>query len=146
VAKRWVEVVEDDDLLPLDAPVPELQDALAVAERAGVAVAIVTARRRADAVRAQIGALGLQPAAGVHVVSPAHAAREKSVILEALGAIGFVGDTESDATAAAHAGVPFAAVAGGQREARWLARHVDGPIHPSVLHAVRALLADDRNR
>ncbi|MBE2316898.1 HAD hydrolase-like protein [Solirubrobacter sp. CPCC 204708] len=135
-----MEVVEDRDLLALDPPVPELDAALTAIAAAGLDAAIVTARRDAAAVRAQIDALGLRPAAGVHVVSPASAAAEKAVVLAELGAVGFVGDTESDAAAAAAAGIPFAAVAGGQRDEQWLARHVAGAVHPSVLHAVRALL------
>jgi phosphoglycolate phosphatase-like HAD superfamily hydrolase len=140
VARRWVEVVEDADLLALDPPVADLEAALAAIANAGAEFAIVTARRDADAVRAQVDALGLRPAAGVHVVAPVTAARDKAVVLAELEAIGFAGDTESDASAAAIAGVPFAAVAGGQREEHWLAARVAGPVHPSVLHAVRALL------
>lgn len=140
VARRWVDVVEDDDLLALDPPVPSLRAALALASAAGAAVAIVTARRRATAARAQIAALGLRPAAGVHVVAPAAAATAKAAVLRELRAIGFAGDTESDAAAAAGAGVPFAAVAGGQRDADWLAERVGGAVHPTLLQAVRALL------
>lgn len=142
IAARWAEVVEDIDLLALDPPVPDLEAALATIAAAGMDVAIVTARRDAEAVRAQIDALGLRPAAGVHVVAPALAAAEKAVVLAEIAAIGLVGDTESDANAAANARIPFAAVSGGQRDARFLARYVPGAVHPSLLLAVRALLAD----
>ena len=130
-AAAWTARVEDDEWLALDAPLPGARAALA---RAGF---VLTARRRPGAVARQLQALGL--AAEVVVVDPRRAAEAKAEVLRDRGARGLVGDTESDARAAALAGVGFAAVGTGQRDPAFLLAHGAGRVHEGVLDAVAAL-------
>lgn len=146
IAAHWVATVEDDAWLPLDPPLPAARATLAAARDAGWRTAIVTARRRADAVRTQIARVGLLSVADVVVVvDPAHAAPRKAEVLVALGAVAYVGDTESDARAAELAGVPFAAVGCGQRAPAWLIGRGIAPVHSDAAAALEALLAARRS-
>ena len=139
-AQEWVAAVEEPGWLRLDRPVEDAAAALAAARAAGMWPAVLTARRHSARVRDQVGTLGLD-VDRVVVVSPREAAAEKALALGELDAAGFVGDTESDLAAAQRAGVPFAAVSTGQRDARFLSRHGAAEVHGSLLDAVRALTA-----
>jgi phosphoglycolate phosphatase-like HAD superfamily hydrolase len=140
-AHAWAASVEDERFLALDRLLPGARAALAEARAAGHRLLILTARRDAAAARLQIERLGLLALVDeLVVVDPARAAEEKTRVLHLRGASGLVGDTESDARAAASAGVPFAAVAGGQRSGAFLRRHGIQTVHGGVLAAARALL------
>jgi phosphoglycolate phosphatase len=121
LARHWTEAVEDDRWLALDRPLPGVTETLRELNASGRGPIVVTARRYADRVRIQLENVGMaELLAGVEVVSPAAVAAEKELVLRRIGACAYVGDTERDAEAAAAAGVPFAAVATGQRSARFL--------------------------
>jgi phosphoglycolate phosphatase-like HAD superfamily hydrolase len=144
VAARWVEIVEDDDLLGHDRPLPGAAEALRAARRAGRRLVLLTARRRAAAVGRQLAALGLYDHFdAVAVVPPAEAAPAKAQLLRAERAATFIGDTESDAAAARMAQVPFLAVTGGQRSADYLERRVGCPLYPDLPAAVRAAVGEE---
>jgi len=118
---RWRATVEDAELLTLDRLIPGVADALAGLAAAEPRPVILTARQHADRARAQVGALGLlEWCAEVRVVQPDSAADSKAAELERLGCRGMVGDTESDAWAAAMAGIAFVGVATGQRSPAYL--------------------------
>jgi len=144
-AARWVAQIEREDWLALDRPLPGAAEAVSEARRRGLRVVILTARRDPEAVRRQVAEHHLADPSDVLVVDPADASSQKGRILRELGAIGFVGDTESDARAADLAGVPFACVAGGQRSASFLLDQGLRPVAGGVLAAVQALL-DPRGR
>jgi phosphoglycolate phosphatase-like HAD superfamily hydrolase len=121
LAADWGAAVEDVAWLELDRLLPGVAEALEALAAGGERPVILTARRHPDRVREQVAALGLLAwCGGVRVVSPAAAAEQKAAELTALGARGFVGDTESDARAAELAGCEFAAVGGGQRSPEFL--------------------------
>ncbi len=139
LAARWSRAVEDVRWLRLDRLIPGVDETLAELVEAGTRPAILTARRHEDRVRDQVTSLGLlRWCNGVQVVSPESAAEQKAAALEALGSRGFVGDTESDATAAELAGVAFAAVTTGQRAGEFL-RARGLPAFDSLADALRAL-------
>lgn len=138
IAREWAAVIEDDGWLAVDPLLPGACPALAALAAAGRPAMILTARRRADAVRAQVVGLGLR--VPVEVVDPRDAVARKAAVLRERGAAAFVGDTESDARAAADAGVPFLAVGTGQRHPQWLRERGIAPVHADLQEAVRALL------
>lgn len=139
-ADAWTAAVEDPEWLELDAVLPAAHAALAELRRRGARPLVITARRSADAVRRQVAERFGGELSEVHVVSPADAAGAKAALLAELGVHGFVGDTESDALAAKHAGVPFAAVESGQRSRAFLAGR-GLTVEADALGAVRRLLA-----
>jgi phosphoglycolate phosphatase-like HAD superfamily hydrolase len=135
-ASRWVERIEDEDELRADRFLPGVEATLAELAAAGVQPTVVTARTHPDRARAQFAALGLERwCEGLRVVDPADAAEQKAAVLRELGAAAYVGDTESDARAAALAEIPFAAVSTGQRSAAFLADRGLTP-HPSLAAAL----------
>lgn len=141
-ARAWVDRIEEEHFLALDRLAAGALEALLAAQEAGLAPVILTARRDAAAVGRQVEWLGLvPPATGPVVVDPRRAGEEKAVALAELDAVGLVGDTESDLAAARTAGVPFAAVDGGQRSAAFLNERGAEQVHPDVLSACRALIA-----
>jgi phosphoglycolate phosphatase len=121
LAARWADSIEEPRWLSLDQPFPGVIDLLSELAGGGSAPVIITARRHPDRVTEQAKSLGLMRwCAGIRVVSPDAATTAKADELRAIGATGFIGDTESDAAAANAAGVPFAAVATGQRSGAFL--------------------------
>ncbi|MEA2419552.1 MAG: hypothetical protein QOE60_1758 [Thermoleophilaceae bacterium] len=138
VSAAWVEQIEDERWLALDAPLPGVDSSLAELRGAGFDPFVLTARRHPERVAAQVERLGLAPPA---VVSPAAAAREKADVLRQLDAAGLIGDTESDLEAARAAAVPCELVSTGQRDAAFLRAQGATGIHDSLAHAVAALVA-----
>jgi phosphoglycolate phosphatase-like HAD superfamily hydrolase len=138
VSAEWVEQIEDERWLALDLPLPGAEAALAELRRAGFDPVVLTARRHANRVAAQVERLGLAPPV---VVAPAAASVEKAAALRQVGAAGLIGDTESDLEAARAAGVPYELVSTGQRDAAFLRRHGAAAVHDTLGQAVEALVA-----
>ena len=123
IARRWRDQIEDPAWLLLDAVLPGVDTALAELRATARSVFVLTARRDAAAVTAQIDRLGLGfGPAEIDVVPPARAAAEKAAALERRKADALIGDTEVDAQAAAAAGVRFVGVTSGQRSGAALRR------------------------
>lgn len=121
VAAGWGRDIESREWLARDVWLPGVWSLLERLRERGVRVRVVTARQDELAVREQVAVLGLTALVNeVAVVDPRRAAVEKAVHLE--GVALFVGDSESDAEAAALAGVPFVAVATGVRSRGFLER------------------------
>lgn len=121
VAMGWGRDIESREWLARDPWLPGACEVLAALRGQGVRVRVVTARRDAVAVREQAEALGLSRLVDeIAVVDPRQAAVEKAAYLT--GVALFVGDSESDAEAAALAGVPFVAVDTGVRSRGFLER------------------------
>jgi len=140
VAGRWREQIEDHVWLRRDEWLPGAREMLVQIRSLGVGIAVLTARGDPRALAEQVGWLRLNGLADiVHVVPPRHAVEEKAGMLSALGAAGFIGDSESDYQAALRAGVPFVAVSTGQRSARFLARAGVPLIAHSLAEAVHRL-------
>jgi phosphoglycolate phosphatase-like HAD superfamily hydrolase len=140
VAVRWTAEIEDDCWLRNDRPLPRALAALRRLHMAGQRLTVITARRRPEAVVAQVATLGLGELLGsVEVVDPRDAASAKAAVLRSQAPAAFVGDTESDASAAQAAGVRFLAVASGQRSAGWLRANGFGPAHTDVYSAALML-------
>jgi phosphoglycolate phosphatase-like HAD superfamily hydrolase len=138
VAARWVERVEDEDELLQDKLLPGVEDTLTALAAAGVRPLVLTARASGDRTRHQFTALGLDRwCNGPEVVDSTEPTTQKATALQHLGAAAYVGDTESDARAASLAGIPFAAVATGQRSPSFLAAQGLTP-HASLAAALLA--------
>jgi phosphoglycolate phosphatase len=138
--RAWSEAVERSEWLALDQPLPGAARVLERLRDEGRDPVILTARRNAEGAREAFERLGLPRPAQLLVVSPNNAAEEKASALLAVGATCFVGDSESDAQAAAAARVPFAGVSTGQRDASFLeSRGVE--VFPSLSEALSALRA-----
>lgn len=120
VARRWMDVIEDERYLDLDEPLPGVDGALRRLIADGRTVRVLTGRRRTEAAVLQVRRRFAGLVESVRVVSPFAAAQEKAVVLADWGAIAFIGDTESDADAAQRSGTPFVAVACGQRSEEFL--------------------------
>lgn len=136
-AALWAAEIESDANLALDAPLPGVARLLAGLRRQGRRIAILTARVRPEAARAQLAGLGLAALADVvEVVSPADAATAKRALLSALRATAYIGDSEADHRAAAGL-LPFAAVSTGQRSPGYLRRAGVAPVAPSLAAALR---------
>jgi phosphoglycolate phosphatase-like HAD superfamily hydrolase len=140
VAAGWVERVEDEDELRQDQLLPGVEDTLTAIAAARVRPSVVTARTHPDRAARQFATLGLDRwCEGPRVVTPGDAAAaEKAAVLRDLDAVAYVGDTESDARAAACAEIPFAAVATGQRSHSYLVREGFEP-HSSLGAAIASL-------
>jgi phosphoglycolate phosphatase-like HAD superfamily hydrolase len=139
VAELWGERVELSEWLRLDTPWPGACEAVARVRTARLCPVVLTARRDAAAVRAQVAAAVDVGPAAVFVVSPYSAAEQKARRLREMGATGFVGDTESDAAAARSADVPFAAVSNGQRSESFL-HDLGLAVYTDVFRAVESLV------
>lgn len=143
-AVAWGARIEDDLWLRRDAILPGAREAIALTRRAGLRVLVVTARRRPGGARAVLVRVGLIKAIDdLRCVDPTDAADQKAAVLRETGAVGLVGDTESDAAAADAAGVPFAAVGCGQRSPAFLGARGLGPVHAHAAPAARSLLAHE---
>lgn len=143
VAAEWIRQIEHEEWLAHDTLLPGGIEAAAAIVAHGMQPVVVTARRDPEATLAQLAWLGLSDAlATCVVVAPGeHVERRKAAALRRLRALAFVGDTETDAAAAAEAGVPFAAVCCGQRSREYLESRVGGTVFDTARQAVEALLA-----
>jgi phosphoglycolate phosphatase len=131
-SQRFQNTVEDFTWLALDRPFPDVVPSLRALRGASLRLVCLTARQRPRFAQVELQNLGLLDSLDdLIVVSPFAAAREKARALRALGAFAMVGDTESDARAAADAGIPFAAVGTGQRSERFLREAGCAPVFPS---------------
>ncbi len=139
----WIEHVEGSDVLCHDRVLAHAVQALHLARAHDLMPRILTARSNAVLVASQLDNCGLAALAdGVRVVRPANAATEKAAVLREWQAIAMIGDTESDARAAALASIPFLAVLTGQRSAAFLAARSISAFD-DVLSAVEHLVAEE---
>lgn len=142
VHRAWVERVEQPRWLAHDRLLPGAREVLERVREAGLIPMILTARRDGESVAGQVRDLGLSAlVAEVAVVDPARVATEKAAWLRSRRPAAYVGDSESDAEAARVAGVPFGAVACGQRDAAYLRARGAEPVAEDTAAAVEHLLA-----
>lgn len=140
LAQAWLAAIEQPQWLALDPLLPGVMAALAALRADGVRLRLLTARSNVDGLHATLARLALAPCfEQVAVVDPASASAQKAAILAAWQPAAFIGDTESDLAAAQRAGIPFAAVTCGQRDAAWLAVHGAASCHASLAAAVAHL-------
>jgi phosphoglycolate phosphatase-like HAD superfamily hydrolase len=140
VAARWAAAVEDDEWLARDAPLPGAVEALRLLRARPARLVVITARRRFDAVSRQLTQLGLRSAVDAfEVVDPRAPKAGKTPLLRSHAATVMIGDTESDAAAAAAAGIRFLAVSSGQRSARYLAACGAAEVHDDLTSAARTV-------
>jgi len=141
VAERWVAQIEDPRWLRVDQVVPGARAAITALRLSGSRPFILTARRDQAAASAQIESLDLGFGQDdITIVDPRDAAAAKAEALRRQQAMGFIGDTESDALAADLAGVRFVAVATGQRSAEALRRAGIADVRADLPDAVRDFL------
>lgn len=136
--RMWGERIEAEAWLARDRALPGVARLLGALRAGGYRLIVLTARRRPRGAELSLRAAGLATLVDeVVVVDPAHAAQAKAEAMRDRRVALMAGDTESDAAAAAAAGVPFRAVSTGQRSAGYLLR-AGWPAHRSL----RAALAD----
>lgn len=141
IAERWRRMIEEPYWLGLDSLFEDVLEQLAGLRARGMRIALLTARERAYSLRQQLRQLGLAGFCDeVFIVSPRYAAEQKARVLARLDPIAMIGDTESDATAAAAVGTPFLAVESGQRSCNFLRRHGVRECHPGFQQAVAAVI------
>lgn len=120
VAALWGERIESDAWLDRDralAGIPRLLRELSSGRR----LIVITARRRPEGAERSLRAAGLRELVSeLVVVDPGEAVAAKTLALRRARAALFAGDTDTDGAAAGRAGVPFAAVATGQRAPSFL--------------------------
>jgi phosphoglycolate phosphatase-like HAD superfamily hydrolase len=142
LAEDWAARIEFPEWLLFDKPLPGVVESLSLLRSSGFRPVVVTARRDRYALGAQLDRLALsEHIADVIVVDPMEAVRGKATALLRLDAVGYVGDTETDAQAAADGGVPFAAVSTGQRSETFLRSRGIDSIHASLIQAIRFLVS-----
>jgi phosphoglycolate phosphatase-like HAD superfamily hydrolase len=125
IAAQWKRVIEEPYWLSLDSLFDGSKDLLKKLKHQGHRLQLLTARSRADLVVMQLNQLGISDLFDqVDVVSTQKVQERKSEQLRLRAAQVFIGDTESDFQAARLAGLPFYAVATGQRSAAFL--HAQG--------------------
>ncbi len=139
MADVWRTSVESPGWLAVDRVLPEVTGWLLTMRRRSFTLDVLTARSRPEWVVPQLANLGLLSRVdSVTCVPPAEAAAAKADHLGRSGAVIFVGDTESDASAARQAGCRFAGVATGQRHSAFL-RAIGGfPVHESLATVIVA--------
>jgi len=120
-AAAWARDIEHWPWLGFDRLLPGVAEALAARRHR---IIVLTARREPVFAHQQLDRLGLARwLDDVIVVPPTAAADAKARHLQALKPVAFVGDAETDATAARAAGLPFIAVECGMRSAAFWQRH-----------------------
>ena len=145
LCKSWLEAIEKDEWLALDAPLEGATEALRLARSHGIDVLILTARRRPAGVhqtlaRCELGAL----VAHVCVVSPVfEVSAQKARHLTDHRAEKYFGDSETDYYSAQIANVEFAAVECGQRSATFL-QGFGATTFPTLKEAVVHALEGER--
>ncbi|WP_377702766.1 HAD family hydrolase [Pseudoduganella sp. UC29_71] len=140
LAQAWLAAVEQPQWLAGDQLLPGVAGVLEGLIAGGVALRLLTARGNHDGLHATLARLALAPYfEQVGVVDPLSASTQKAAILADWRPAAFIGDTESDLAAARQAGIPFAAVSWGQRDAAWLAAHGAASCHADLAAAISHL-------
>jgi phosphoglycolate phosphatase-like HAD superfamily hydrolase len=135
----WADRIEAADMLALDGLHPGVERALDRLAAADYRAVLVTARRQAAALDAQLRDLGLDRRFERVVAT---AGRAKALALEAVGRVdAWIGDTEEDVAAARALGVPVTAVTNGIRSPSRLAAAGPDELVRSFPVAARRLLA-----
>jgi phosphoglycolate phosphatase-like HAD superfamily hydrolase len=115
IAGLWKQEIESDRWLAHDRALPGTVEVLGGLRAQGVAIVVLTARQRFDGAAGSLEYAGLTSLVDeLVVVDPESAAASKARSLAERRPRAFIGDTVSDGSAAAAAGVPFVAVATGQ--------------------------------
>jgi phosphoglycolate phosphatase-like HAD superfamily hydrolase len=140
IAQRWLDVIEDPFWLSLDTIQDGVVSVLEKWSKMQAHIVLLTARRFPCWLVLQLRHLALRHFfQEIYVVNPFNATEEKSKVLWRLAASAFVGDTESDATAAMQSNTPFFAVDAGQRCHAFLLNSGVSSIHSSFTEAALAL-------
>jgi len=126
ISKRWVEIIESEDMLALDQLYPDTREALARQQSLQTEFILVTGRQDPAAVRRQISKLGLEGfLREIIVVDPRDRAHPKAEVTRTHELRAVAGDTESDFQWAHDLGVNFHASAFGFRsQSYWNRRGV----------------------
>ncbi|WP_281051514.1 HAD family hydrolase [Thauera sp. GDN1] len=126
LSKLWVTQVETDVWLRMDRLLPGVMRSLRDAREQGFQLHLLTARANERALRRQLCWLSLAPLFDhVEVVRPREASQEKANYLHTVTPVAFIGDSESDESAADLAQVRFLAVTRGQRSKAYLQTHTN---------------------
>lgn len=140
LSRAWVAAVETPYWQSLDSLLPRVEQCLTHLKSQADCV-IISARQNASFLHQQVRRLGLSDyVSAVYQVHPNCASVAKAEILSQIGAVGFIGDTESDAKAAKLANVPFVAVSTGQRSEAFLRAAGIVEVHADLYTAVNFLL------
>lgn len=121
IGALWQAHIEEPTWLTLDRVFANVRTILGIWQAKRIGLQLVTARSRPEWLMVQIRHLDMGRFFDtIWCVPPATASESKAEILRVAKVQLFIGDTESDARAAETAGVPFAAVATGLRDADFL--------------------------
>ncbi|WP_135501680.1 HAD family hydrolase [Roseovarius aestuariivivens] len=133
---RWMDLIESETFLKVDALLPDADAALAALGEA-LNLHLITSRQRPEGVCATLKRLNLQRHFAQITVVPAGpgASTAKAEAIKQFDTFAHCGDTEVDGRAAETAGVPFLAVTCGQRSAEFLS-------HSAAPHEIGASLKD----
>jgi len=146
VANDWRRMIEEPFWLGMDTVLPGVLEMLNEVRKEGIHICLLTARSRREWVIQQLTRLGLLPWLDhIVVVSPQGAVKAKTLVLCELSAVAFFGDTESDWRASNAAGVPFYAVASGQRSTTFLTSFDAGQVHLDLAAAWESFLTTSRH-
>lgn len=122
VSEKWKVRIEEPFWLSLDRCFDDVSVVLSALNMSGYRLSLLTARKHPHWLRIQLRNLGLLKwLENVAVVDPGQATKEKETWLRAIKPALFIGDTESDADAAAGSKTAFVALDRGQRSRRFLA-------------------------
>ncbi|MEO7013305.1 MAG: HAD family hydrolase [Dokdonella sp.] len=136
VSDIWREEIEKTHWLSFDSLLPGIEDMLSEIRRSGAELALVSARQDAAAARCQMTRLGLLGSfETVRFVPQCDVAAGKARVLSELGAVLYIGDTETDYTAAATADVPCRLVDTGMRNKKYLEGSLPVSVFSSLLDA-----------
>jgi phosphoglycolate phosphatase-like HAD superfamily hydrolase len=136
ICSAWARDIETPYWLALDSVIPGVGAALRELSRDND-LALLTARQNRANLLSQLYAKDLyEYFTDIHVVSPQGVAQGKARILEDEGADLFVGDGETDFSAASQAGIRFIGVSSGQRSEAFLKRSGVTEIFPDLPDAV----------
>ena len=129
----WRAEIESVYWLGLDRPFDDTVPCLRALLDRGYELHLITARRNSCHLQLQLRRLNL-PAyfESVTCVDPADAPRQKSRRLMEIDPVGFIGDSESDFSAARQADVEFYAVSTGQRSEALLRSAGVAHVYPSL--------------
>jgi phosphoglycolate phosphatase-like HAD superfamily hydrolase len=146
IGDAWVSEIERWAWLRLDCVFPGIPELLDRLLDRGHTLAIVTARRHGRFARLQAEQLGLlKRVERFFVVDPSRAVKAKANFLSDFDADCFVGDTESDAKAAARAKIRFAAVTTGQRSGKFLRAQGVKTVHENLAATLDACVERQKN-